>query len=136
MLLSNIIISFITSGIAANEEMNRELLLEYPYYTIISGLFSEQIIEELVFRCSFKDAFKNKWSFVLFTSFIFAGAHVFNGFTSLIDLLYFIPYGALAISLGLAYYETDNIYTSILIHSFHNTLSVLQLLVVYAMLGL
>ena len=81
--------------------------------------------EELTFRGNFKDAFKNKNIFIIFTALLFAGVHVLNGITSPVELLYFIPYGALSLAFGKIYMETDNIYTTMVIHSIHNSLSII-----------
>ena len=67
MGVSNTIISnFITNNIAANEETNRLLLLNYPVYSVLAMTVMGPYIEELVFRANFRDAF-NKTSFIIFT---------------------------------------------------------------------
>ena len=45
--------------------------------------------------------------------------------TSLIEILYIIPYGALGFFFAKAFYETDNIFSSISVHMIHNTIAVL-----------
>ena len=131
MAISNVLISaFITPDIATNEETNRLLLLNYPIYSVLAMTIMGPYVEELVFRANFKEAF-NKYIFIIFTTLLFAGVHVFNGFTSLTDLVYFIPYGSLAFFFALTYVKTDNIFTTIIIHTIHNTLSVAMLILVY-----
>lgn len=133
MGVSNTIISnFITNNIAANEETNRLLLLNYPVYSVLAMTVMGPYIEELVFRANFRDAF-NKTSFIIFTTLLFAGVHVFNGFSGLIDLVYFIPYGSLAFFFALTYVKTNNIFTTIIIHTMHNTLAVILLIYAYTM---
>ena len=131
MMISNVIIAGMTKGLASNEEANRQLMLQYPIYMVISTMMSAPFIEELTFRGNFKDAFKNKKIFILFTAFVFASVHVLNGITSTLELLYYIPYGALSIAFGKIYMETDNIYTTMVIHSVHNSLSIILLLIAY-----
>ena len=96
-------------------------------------------IEELVFRASFRKAFKKKYTFAITTSLIFASLHVLNGFETLTitnmlenwtQFLFLLPYGSLAFFFASAYYDTDNIFTSTIAHCFHNTLSVLLVLLV------
>ena len=43
----------------------------------------------------------------------------------LLDLLYLIPYIALGAAFSLAYIKSNNIFTSYLIHLFHNSMTVL-----------
>lgn len=131
MMISNGIIASITGGVANNEEMNRELIVQYPVYMIISTMMLAPFIEELTFRGNFKDAFKNKNVFIIFTAFVFAGVHVLNGISSPLELLYFIPYGALSVAFGKIYMETNNIYTTVVIHSVHNSLSIILLVIMY-----
>ena len=131
MMISNGIIAGMTKGLASNEEANRQLMLQYPIYMVISTMMLAPFIEELTFRGNFKEAFKNKKVFILFTAFVFASVHVLNGITSPLELLYYIPYGALSIAFGKIYMETDNIYTTMVIHSVHNSLSIILLVIAY-----
>lgn len=131
MMISNVIIAGMTKGLASNEEANRQLMLQYPIYMVISTMMLAPFNEELTFRGNFKEAFKNKKVFILFTAFVFASVHVLNGITSPLELLYYIPYGALSIAFGKIYMETDNIYTTMVIHSVHNSLSIILLVIAY-----
>ena len=131
MMISNVIIAGMTKGLASNEEANRQLMLQYPIYIVISTMMLAPFNEELTFRGNFKDAFKNKKVFILFTAFVFASVHVLNGITSPLELLYYSPYGALSIAFGKIYMETDNIYTTMVIHSVHNSLSIILLVIAY-----
>ena len=131
MGVSNAVISnFITNNIAANEETNRLLLINYPIYSVLAMTVMGPYVEELVFRANFRDAF-NKIGFIVFTTLLFAGVHVFNGFSSILDLVYFIPYGSLAFFFALTYVKTNNIFTTIVIHTMHNTLAVIILILAY-----
>lgn len=131
MMVSNALIANVTGGIASNEDLNRKMMLEYPVYMILSTMILAPFVEELTFRGTFKEAFKNKTLFILFTALLFSGVHVLNNITSPAELLYFIPYGALSIAFGKIYMETDNIYTTMVIHSFHNSLSIILLVLMY-----
>ena len=143
MFFSNIIINFLISngGLAANETANRDILGKLPIYSVFAMCFLAPICEELVFRASFKKAFKNIITFSLFTGLLFAGMHVATGISSwnpssLIanwkDLLYFIPYGSVGIAFSYAFYKTDNIFSSISLHVIHNSLTVAFLLLAFA----
>lgn len=122
MMISNIIITTILKDIAANENANRQLLLNYPISNFITMIFIGPLIEEITFRASFKNAFKKWWTFALTTGLIFGLAHIAEW--NLTEFLYIIPYGALGFFFAKAFYETDNIYTSFIAHMIHNALCV------------
>lgn len=129
MVISNLIITLgITQNIAGNEEANRIILKKYPLYGIIATTILAPFLEELVFRANFKDAFKKRWIYVLTTSLIFAGVHLITNFKAPIDLLYIFPYLSMALALSFAYYDTNNIFTTITIHTIHNTIAVILLM--------
>lgn len=139
MIVLNLIIVNFAGGIAGNESQNREILTAMPIYAITTMCIIGPFIEELVFRAAFRKAFKKKYSFAIVTSLIFASLHVLNGFEVLTlsnmlenwtQFLFLLPYGSLAFFFAFAYYETDNIFTSTIAHCFHNTLSVLAILLI------
>lgn len=126
MIISNIIIITLNGGsIANNENANREILNLYPIYAVLSVALLGPIVEEIVFRGGFKKCFKNIIVYSLFTGIIFGSAHVFNSITSYWDLLFIVPYSLLGIAFGYACFKTNNIFTSISLHVFHNCLSLL-----------
>ncbi len=124
-LSNNIIYRFI--DVAYNQQVNELIISKLPLYSIIAIVICGPFTEEIVFRLSFKEHIKNKYLYFLLTVLIFAGVHVFNGLTSPIELLYFIPYGSLAFAFSLILYKTDNIFTTVLIHTFHNSLAIVLL---------
>ena len=133
MIVFNTIIILILGKMANNESANRELLNNLPIFSIFMMVFLGPIMEEIIFRKGFKNAFKNKKLFLIVTAFIFGLFHVISNlnFTSFSDflissteLLYILPYGAMGYFFGKAYYETDCIFTSITTHMFHNGLSI------------
>ena len=128
MMVSNIIIGiFIPQAQATNEQGVQSMIQAIPMVSVITIGILAPIIEELTFRKAFKDIFKNKWLFVFGSGFIFGALHVILSLTSAWDLFLIIPYSALGIAFGYTYYKTDNIYTSIIMHIFHNTaLSILS----------
>ena len=80
-------------------------------------------IEEIIFRKAIKDAINRKWFFILVSGFVFGALHVIGEIESLYGLLYIIPYSSLGLAFAKIYYDTDNIFASILAHFIHNTLS-------------
>lgn len=128
MFISNLVINIlILKGIAPNEDANRELIKLYPFYAITSACVFAPITEELLFRLNFKNIFKKRIPYILFTGLLFGSMHLIAS-SSLIELIYIIPYGALGIAFGAIFYDTDNIYSSMCMHIFHNTLTILLIL--------
>lgn len=122
MMVSNILISFfITQAQAGNEESVQELIHSSSILSLITVGVLAPIIEELTFRKAFRDVFQNKIIFVLASGLVFGGLHVILSLNSYWDLFYIIPYSSLGIAFGYMYVKTDNIYTSMIMHIFHNT---------------
>ena len=121
MMASNLIINtFITNGLPTNEQTIRETFDISPIYIFFSAVIYAPIVEELVFRLSFKNIFKNKWLFVILSGLVFGGMHVFSDFNNLSDLLYIIPYSAPGIAFALMLEDSDNILVPISFHLIHN----------------
>ena len=119
---NNIIINlFITGANATNEQGVQELIKSSGLLSIVAVGILAPIIEELVFRKAFREVFNNKWAFILSSGLVFGALHVVLSLSSAWDLFYIIPYSSLGIAFGYMYYKTDNVYTSIFIHMFHNT---------------
>ena len=125
MVVSNLIISyFFNSNGAENENIVQSFIKYLPGIMLINAGLLAPFNEEIVFRKTLYDVFKNKWVFAFFSFLFFGGAHVLGG-TTLVDYLYIIPYGALGGAFALAYYETKSIFTSMSFHMFHNITLVL-----------
>lgn len=123
MFVSNIIIGlFVSKATAGNEENVQTLIKASNYLSIFTFGIVGPIVEELVFRKSFREVFKKGWLFILVSGLVFGGLHVVLSLTSLWDLFYLIPYCSLGIAFGYIYVKTDNIYYSMFIHIFHNVL--------------
>lgn len=138
MIVSNLIISiFFTNATANNEESIRSLIKLYPYYMFFSVSLYAPFTEELIFRKSIKDsifAFKNnkitKYLYIFISGLIFASLHVITSATSPLDYLYIIPYLALGISFSALYTKSNNIFSSITMHSMHNTIAIILYLII------
>ena len=94
------------------------------------------IVEELIFRKSFFNVFKNKWIALLISTFIFGTMHVTTTYSLLItkgysisNSLYYtfgfgLSYYAMGLSFGLSYIKSDkNILVPIAIHMANNFLA-------------
>lgn len=130
MVISNIIINtFIPQAQANNEESVQLLIKGSGFLSVIAVGILAPIIEELVFRKAFKEVFTNKTLFVLASGLIFGSLHVILALSSYWDLFLIIPYCSLGIAFSYMYQKTDNIYTSIIMHMFHNTAATILSLV-------
>ena len=125
MLISNLIISFILKvDTANNEKLVRNMISNSPWIMLLTAGIIAPIIEELVFRKSFKNAFPNKYIFIISSGLIFGMLHVVSA-TTMLELLYIIPYSSLGIAFAIIYYKTDTIFSSIFVHILHNSILIL-----------
>lgn len=132
MITSNLIIGIINSGgIASNEESVRELIEKVPLYMFFNIVIYAPITEELIFRRSFKNTFSNKYLYILSSGLIFGGMHVISELNNWQQLLYIIPYSSLGITFAALYKKTDNIFSTIFTHAFHNSLTLLLYIALY-----
>ena len=122
-LLIMYVFVYIISLFGINDSMNNSNVKEYikanPLLMGINVVLFSALIEEIIFRLSFKTVFKDKISFILISGIVFGGLHVLS-INNLIYLIYLIPYCCSGIILGYIYYETNNICYSYLVHSVHN----------------
>lgn len=129
MYISSLIIELFKLAPNVNQEANIALLKEAPVLEFILAVILAPFVEELVFRRSLIKAINNKHIYAIITGLMFAFIHVTSSLSQgSIMLLYLIPYAAVGIAFGYSYYKTKNIYGTMIIHSFHNLLSLLALL--------
>lgn len=140
MIISNLIVSAIIGNIAVNEQMTRETLLKTPLYSIPTIIFIGPFLEEIVFRYGFRKAFTKKIPYALFCAIIFGGMHIISAIDEWTianillhakEILFIVPYGSLGFFFAKSYYETDNIFSSIIPHMLHNTISVSLILITH-----
>lgn len=125
MYISNIIIAITIGELSQNEESLRTLIDISPIYMAFQIIIYAPLTEEIIFRKSIRDIFDNKWSFALISGLIFGGLHAITSITNMLSLLYLIPYCSLGIIFGLLYYKSNNIFSTIMAHSIHNTLALI-----------
>ena len=126
MFISNYILNIVLkAGGANNEKAVQTMIKSLPLLMLIDAGIIAPFTEEIVFRKTLKDIFKNKWLFIIFSFILFGGAHVISSSKTIIDYLFIIPYGSLGAAFAYAYYKTDNIFTSISLHMIHNTILIL-----------
>lgn len=130
MIISNLIIVFlINNSIAGNEEAVRNSIDLAPLYMLFSVSIYAPITEELIFRKGIRDIIKNKYIYVLASGFIFGFLHIASNITTPLDYLYLIPYSSLGIAFAYTYYKSNNIFSTMIMHSMHNTVSIILYLI-------
>lgn len=126
MVISNLLITIFFSGASAgNEENVRSMISNAPIYMLFAVGIYAPFVEELVFRKGFREIFNSKYVYIIMSGVVFGSLHVLSSISSPIDLLYLIPYSSLGIAFASLYYKTDNIFSSMIMHSIHNTMAAL-----------
>lgn len=143
MILSNLLVSSLAGSIPVNEQVARESLIEFPLYAIPVTIIIGPILEEIIFRLALRKAFNKKIPYALCSAFIFGLLHVLTAIDEYTlanllnhwqEFLFIVPYGSLGYFFACAYYETDNIFSSIIPHILHNSISVALVLLTNALL--
>lgn len=119
MVISNIIISVFISGLGENEASVQNLIKEMPIVAFFITTILAPFIEEMVFRKSLQDCFNNKTLYMITSGLLFGLVHVL-GANNVYEYLLIIPYGAIGFMFAKTINETDNIYSTILLHLLHN----------------
>jgi len=122
MISSNLIVTMFTKNeIATNQETIIELLGKVPVYTFIVSVLVAPILEELVFRLSFRKIFAYTDSlFIFFSGLIFGGIHVISTVEHITDFLFIIPYSIPGFIFAYVYTKAKNICVPISLHFIHN----------------
>lgn len=123
MSVTNILIgTFSPVQEANNEVLVQEMLKQAPFLSFLSAAFIAPFLEEMLFRKSLGDIFKNKKLMVFMSGLIFGLLHVVFSLQTPWDLLYTIPYGLLGSSFAYMLYKKDNVFIPITFHVVHNGL--------------
>ena len=129
MMVINQILDRIVHGVGANEETVQALLANEPVIAIIATTLFAPIVEEFIYRKLLQDCFKNKILFIITSGLIFGLIHVI-GSSNPLDYLFIISYGLFGACFAKILTETDNIYSTIMVHMIHNGLLSLLAIVV------
>lgn len=119
MMISNLILNILVEGIANNEKQIRDLFNVSPIYIFFSAVIFAPVVEELTFRQSLRNLFKNDILFILFSGLLFGLLHVIN-YDNILEFLYIIPYSAPGIAFAYMLTKYDNIFVSMGFHFMHN----------------
>ena len=126
MLTSNIIIQMFTHRLPQNEESVRTLFDKSPILFFILATCLGPIIEEFIFRLSIYKILRNhKKLFIVISGLLFGGAHIIGNISSMIDILYIIPYGVPGCVFAYTLVKSDNIFVPISLHLFNNTFALI-----------
>lgn len=104
-----------------NYDAMSKMFTETPLLLFISTIFYYPVIEELVFKKTFKDIIKNKWVFIISTGVLNALFEVLlTNSGSGVGLMFLIPISLFYMSFSYMYYKTDSIVTPIIFRMFYN----------------
>lgn len=127
MIASNaIIIMFTTTTTSNNQQIIIDTLAKAPIYTFIVTVFIAPILEELVFRLSFRKIFAHtNFLFIFFSGLLFGSMHVIGTLENLVDLLFIIPYSIPGFIFAYIYTKSKNICVPMSLHLIHNGIMML-----------
>ena len=129
MIVINRILDTIIGGVGANEEAVQSLLEAEPVIALAATTLFAPFVEEMIYRKSLQDCFKNNTLYIIISGLIFGLIHVI-GSSNPLDYLFIISYGLFGACFAKILVETDNIYSTIMVHMFHNgMLSLLSIVV-------
>lgn len=111
-LVSSIFVILVPNAVNDNANSLLNVFDKSPVFLFIITMFYYPIIEELVFKKTFKDVLKNKWFFIITTAIINASFEVVLSYQNIYNLVNIIPTAVFYGMLSYIYYETDNIFVS------------------------
>ncbi|MBP3920250.1 MAG: CPBP family intramembrane metalloprotease [Bacilli bacterium] len=129
-----IIVSLISSIICGGStSINQEIINKMPlYYTLPLAIIIAPITEEIIFRGCIRRLIKNDKLFIVLSGLIFGLLHMMHEVSLLNAIVLCAPYALLGGIFAYIYTKTNNISTTIMCHSFHNTVvMLLQILLLY-----
>lgn len=129
MIVINRILDTIIGSVGANEEAVQSLLEAEPVIALAATTLFAPFVEEMIYRKSLQDCFKNNTLYIIISGLIFGLIHVI-GSSNPLDYLFIISYGLFGACFAKILVETDNIYSTVMVHMFHNgMLSLLSIVV-------
>lgn len=127
MGLSNLILQKLTNTeMSGNQAGIVKLMESYPVYIAFLSVIYAPIVEEIIFRKTIRNIFKDDLAFVIISGVIFGVIHI-SDYTSIKEILLGIPYIIMGLDFSYIYYKTRNIFITMSFHALHNLL----LLIVY-----
>ncbi len=127
MIVINLLLMYIVKDQATNQNLNEQSIVINPFFSFINMCIIAPYYEEILLRLNLRNLSNNRYVYVLISGLIFGSLHLLAA-DSLIQLLYILPYSIMGMMLALVYYDSNNIFASIMIHAFNNLLSVILVL--------
>ena len=131
VILNLLITNFTPLKEATNEALVDDMIVRSPLLSFISAGLIAPFVEEMIFRKSFSDMFKNKWVMIIASGITFGLLHVVFSYNTLLDFLYVLPYGFLGSTFAYVLSQKDNVLIPITFHLIHN--SILTLVTIISM---
>ena len=123
MLFCTYFLTRLLGTLPNNELAVREQIITNPLYMLFRTIIYAPIVEEIVFRKTIREIIPFKWPFIIISGLIFGYLHI-AGMES--GSLFIIPYAALGSTFAYIYTKTNSIFSSITMHSVHNSYSYLR----------
>ncbi len=131
MIVSNIFVLLISPGNSANnQEIINEMVGQLPFYMIFSAVVVAPIVEEIIFRLSFRKIFNNDAFFIFISGLIFGSFHVVGSLDSFIDLIFIVPYSIPGFVFAYTLVKSKNIFVPTMLHFIHNSFTMILTLLV------
>jgi membrane protease YdiL (CAAX protease family) len=120
MAACNYLINLLGGGSSENETIIRSEFQKFPVYIFVSATFLAPVLEECVFRLSFKAIFKNNILFIIISSLVFGSLHLMGTPLNNLFPLYLLSYSIFGIAFSYMMMKTNNILVSMGFHFMHN----------------
>ena len=132
MCISNIAINMFTNiSTSTNQEMIVDIFSKSPIFIFILTVLIAPLMEELVFRLSLRKMFKTDFLFIIISGLFFGFMHV-TSISSILELLYIIPYSIPGFIFAYTLVKSDNIFVPIGLHFIHNlVMIILQFIITF-----
>lgn len=137
LVLAQLSINLIIYAILGENSTNEATLEELPFFTkAILAMFIAPFTEELLFRGFIRKIIKNDNVFIIVSGVIFGLLHVWYVEENILMYLYGITYVIMGCILAKTYTKTNNIYTSMAVHSANNSIAILAEVLLRVMEGI
>ena len=120
MVISNVLINYLGGGLSDNESTIRDEFQKFPIYTYIAAVVFAPILEESIFRLSFKALIQNKYIYIIISGLIFGGLHLIGMKLNYLFPIYLISYCCCGWAFAYMMSKTNNILVSTGFHLMHN----------------
>ena len=119
-IVSAVVVELVPNGLNESVDSLLHIYDKTPFLLLLSTVVYYPIVEELVFKKTFKDFIKSKWMFIIITAFINGAFEIMLSYTSVINLINIIPAIVFYGMLSYIYYDTDNVIVSISFRMMYN----------------